>query len=220
MDRLRETENTLDRLCRAMKENYRQARKSPANEYFAYVTRDDLIDVFGEESVILTVRNFDTVREGKTKEEENETDVEKNTLRVSGLWKTVDVRLVTTDGEILHRTPPNTDDSEIDTNNKLQSSSQPVAGNVERKRRPGRRRKRDRSNIKEEESTETDEQIVSVSSSTDNAEDSETAERRSMAKSLLGYRPPVKQLKRNLDDESDSFECRYKPFSFLLIKIV
>lgn len=207
---LRETENTLDHLCRAMKENYRQTRKSPSNEYYAYVTRDDLIDVFGEDSVTLTVRNFDTVRESTKTAEEDETDVEKHTLRVHGLYKTVDVRLVTTDGEMRHRTPPPPDDSELDSNgsSQIQSSSQPIAKSSEQsiKRRPGRRRKTE---IKDDDADRdaSNQNLANISAS-ESTEDNELAERRLLAKSLLGYRPPRKQLKRNLDDESDSFECR------------
>lgn len=206
LNHLRETEENLDRLCKAMRENYKQARKSPSNEFFAYVTRDDLLDVFGKESVILTVRNCDTVREGKIK---NEDDVEKKTLRVHGRWKKVDVRLVTTDGDVSRQPPTRTDDTEnevesIDTQKPV-SASQPEAKNIATgSRRPGRRRKPDKLELKDEDTIE----IEEIKSTNLTEEENELEERRITAETLLGYRPPHKQRKRNFDEEW--LESRYK----------
>lgn len=206
LNHLRETEENLDRLCKAMRENYKQARKSPSNEFFAYVTRDDLLDVFGKDSVILTVRNCDTIREGKTKIED---DTEQKTLRVHGRWKKVDVRLVTTDGEVSRTTPTRTDDTESEVESidmqKSVSASQPEAkNNAMGNRRPGRRRKPDKFELKDEDSVEID----AIKSTNLTEEEKELEERRITAKTLLGYRPPLKQRKRNFDEEW--LESRYK----------
>lgn len=205
LNNLRETEENLDRLCKAMKENYKQARKSPSNEFFAYVTRDDLLEIFGEDKVILTVRNCDTVREGKTKEVDCP---EKQTLRVHGRWKKVDVRLVTTNGEVASK-PVRTDETETDGElsdaQKSASTSQPDnKTNVIGGRRPGRRRKPEQFELKDDESSvESDQQKNKKLSD----EEKEREEWRITAETLLGYRPPLKQRKRNLDE--DWLESRY-----------
>lgn len=206
LNRLRETEENLDRLCKAMRENYKQARKSPSNEFFAYVTRDDLLDVFGEDKVILTVRNCDTIRKGKTKVEEGS---DKHTLRVNGKWKKVDVRLVTTDGEITRRTSdePETDGDSSETQ-KAASSSQPEPkNNAVGNRRPGRRRKPERLELKDDDSSVESDQAKRFKANL-TEEEKELEDRRITAETLLGYRPPTMQRKRIL--EEDWLECRYK----------
>lgn len=205
LNRLRETEENLDRLCKSMRENYKQARKSPSNEFFAYVTRDDLLDVFGKDSCILTMRNCDTIRKGKTKIEE---DSEKHTLRVHGKWKKVDVRLVTTDGEITRQTSdePVTDGDSSETQ-KATSASQPESkNNAVENRRPGRRRKPERLELKDDDSSvDTDQAKRFKANLTE--EEKELEDRRITAETLLGYRPPPMQRKRILDE--DWLECRY-----------
>lgn len=202
LNNLRETEENLDRLCKAMRENYKQARKNPSNEFYSYVTRDDLLDVFGKDSVILTVRNCDTIRRSKIKEEDDHTS---STLRVHGRWKAVDVRLVTTEGEVAPQSESNTDEPETDVelSEKSESSSQPAPkNNVIGNRRPGRRRKPERIELKDEDcSIEMDQS--KLTSLTD--EEKEQEERRITAEILLGYRPPLKQRKRTLDE--DWTEC-------------
>lgn len=200
---LRETEENLDRLCKAMRENYKLARKSPSNEFYSYVTRDDLLDVFGKESVILTVRNCDTVRQGKIKDEDESVQ---RTLRVNGRWKTVDVRLVTTDGEVAQQTECSSEEPETDVemSGKSGTSTQPAPNsNVIGNRR--RRRKPERLELKDEDCTI---EIDEPKSTSLTEEEQELEERRITAKTLLGYRPPLKQRKRNFDE--DWLECRYK----------
>lgn len=207
---MRETEENLDRLCKAMRENYKQARKNPANEFFSYVTRDDLLDVFGRESVVLTVRNCDTIRQGRIKEEEEST---KHTLRVHGRWKAVDVRLVTTDGEVARRPPQNSEESsetDAEMSEKSESFSQPTAPNSSTigNRRPGRRRKPERVELKDDDySIEMDRTNKSTSLT---EEEKELEERKITAETLLGYRPPPKQRKRIFNE--DWLECRYTYF--------
>lgn len=188
-----------------MRENYKQARKNPANEFFAYVTRDDLLKVFDEESVILTVRNCDTVRQGRVK---NEDDPKKHTLRVSGRWKQVDVRLVTTDGEVARKTVRRLDETETDGDSsdppKSISASQPETKPVIGARKAGRRRKQEQLELKDDSSIDTDEP---KSKKMLTEEEKEREERRITAETLLGYRPPLIQRKRNLDE--DWLESRY-----------
>lgn len=207
---LRETEENLDRLCKAMKLNYQQSRRSPSNEFFAYVTRDDLLDVFGEESVILTVRNCDTIRTGTTKDEY---DSEKHTLRVHGRWKKVDVRLVTTDGEVERNTTRTSEEHETDGDSnetqKKMASIQPEPKNSNGARRPGRRRKPERLELKDDDSNVEVEQVKRFKPAL-TEEEKELEERRITAETLLGYRPPLVQRKRNF--EEDWLECRYNDF--------
>lgn len=209
LNQLRETEENLDHLCKAMRENYKQARKSATNEFFAYVTRDDLLDVYGKDSVILTIRNCDTIREGKTKEED---DTTKHTLKVHGRWKSVDVRLVTTDGQVACQSPITSENMDVDgeTNETQQnvSASQPESKNnaATNSRRPGRRRKPDKVElIKDEDGGEIDQPMPTTSFT---EEEKELEERRITAETLLGYRPPIKQRKRKWED--DWLESRYK----------
>lgn len=210
LDELRETEDELDRLCEAMKKDYERAKKNPENEFYAYVTRDDLIDVFGENSVILTVRNF---TEKQTKHQPNENDdEEEHILRVKGRFKKIDVRLVTTDGEAIQQGPPQSDDTatEGESSDKQILASQPMPREINSdKRRTNRRRKPEQVEIRDDDSnTEIDEQNSTNLSNTAE-EDREKEERIETAKALLGFRPPKKQRKRNFDDDYDSFESRY-----------
>lgn len=222
LNKLRETEENLDRLCKAMRENYKHARKSPTNEFFAYVTRDDLLEVFGQEPVILTMRNCDTIRQGTSKSEDN---TKKHTLRVSGRWKAVDVRLVTTDGEITAQksTAPvavsanaATTDLAGEPNEKTASASQPEPKSIATySRRPGRRRKPDRIELKDDDNTEIIQLPKLQQPKELTPEEIEQQEKRLTAETLLGYRPPYKQRKRHL--EEDWLESRYKLFNSLRV---
>lgn len=211
LNHLRETEENLDRLCKAMRENYKHARKSPSNEFFAYVTRDDLLDVFGDDSIILTVRNCDTIRQGKCKTDEN---LEKHTLRVQGRWKKVDVRLVTTDGELTTRAPeePETDGESSGTQKTL-SASQPET--AVGSRRPGRRRKPERLELKDDDSSVESDNVKRFKTNL-NEEEKELEERRITAETLLNYQPTPTQRKRYLDE--DWIECRYNKFHTIPFK--
>lgn len=223
LNQMRETEENLDRLCRAMRENYKNARKSPSNDFFSYVTRDDLIEVFGKESVILTVRNCDTIREGTLKAEDN--TKKHYTLKVTGRYKAVDVRLVTTDGEVAPQkstTPVGAnavDDGE--SSQKTVSASQPEPKSVATySRRPGRRRKPDqKSDVKDDDSTEMEPPPAKLKPQPPvqppkqlTPEEIEQQEKRITAETLLGYRPSYKQRKRYF--EEDWLESRYKLLSF------
>lgn len=72
--------------------------------YYAYVTRDDLTDCFGD-SVVLTLRNFD-VYETMASEENPRPDVNEpiiDKLKVVSYNTSIDVRLVTDEGEVFSR---------------------------------------------------------------------------------------------------------------------
>lgn len=194
---LREREENLDRLCKAMRENYKQARKSPENEFYAYVTRDDLLQVFGDDSVILTARNCDTVQTGKSKDEKAPV---KHKLRVHGRWKKVDMRLVTTNGEIANT--DQSDDTEMNGEKlKSDSAGQQVPSNVIGNRRPGRRRKPERFELKDEDSNAELDLGAKKHKLNLTEEESELEERRLTAEALLGYRPAIKQRKRNFEED-------------------
>lgn len=212
---LREKEEQLDRLCKAMKENYRQARRDPGNEYYAYVTRDDLLKAFGDNSVILTVRNCETIREGKRESDEDENV--KHTLRANGRWKSVDVRLVTTEGELTEETPNEIiaeTEAVAETSVNIETTIKVVATN--NNKRPGRRRRKDDNiqfKIDEDSSVDNDESISKRPrnglSDDEKDDEKELEERRITAQTLLGYRPPKRELKRNLYDDQASFESKW-----------
>lgn len=213
---LRDKEDELDRLCRAMRENYKQARRNPANQFYSYVTRDDLLDVFGNESVILTARNCDTIRQGKKSSVEDGRVL--HTLRLNSLWKTVDVRLVTTDGEITHRNAQQSSGDEAGTSDNGQSTSDNQSitkANELDNRRAGRRRRRkdDNSQFKTDDDSHVDkkprtDQSDLMLGNSHSEDEKEIEERRITAKTLLGYRPLRKEMKRYLHDETVAAECK------------
>lgn len=202
-----------------MKENLEQTKKDPTNQYYAYVTRDDLVEVYPDNSVILTIRNYDDYEatnddydDEDDAYEEEEDSQEPRTMRIRGRWKTIDVRLVTDDGEALQHDPSvaesikNEIKEEKERNECLYdipsyllgptSSSQPTESTENTNRRSIRPKRFLRTEIEE---TNNGSMVNEIN---------EHEERRITARALLGYRPPKKQLKRNLDEVSDSFESR------------
>lgn len=93
IDQLIAEEQQLDQQCRHMRMELEQTQRNPENTYYAYVTRDDLIDCFGD-NVVLTLRNFDFY----------ETDaagaLAQQLTVVSANQTPVDVRLVTQQGTV------------------------------------------------------------------------------------------------------------------------
>lgn len=55
---LKMEEEELDRHIKYIIHDQQNVRASPVNQSFAYVTRDDLVEAFGD-TVILTVQNYD-----------------------------------------------------------------------------------------------------------------------------------------------------------------
>lgn len=224
LNQMRETEENLDRLCKAMRENYKHARKSVTNDFFAYVTRDDLLQVFGNDSVILTLKNCDTIREGSKMKAENGSK-KHHSLQVNGRWKAVDVRLVTNDGQVAAQSTASTDVGNIvanlddDSSHKTVSASQPETKSaVAYSRRPGRRRKPDQKiDIKDDDDDDNDAIIEPPSKLKPQPpkeltpDELDQQERQLTAQTLLGYRPQYKQ--RRFED--DWLESRYKRFNFV-----
>lgn len=212
MDNLRETEETLDRLCGAMKTEHERAKRDPVNNMYAYVTRDDLLDVFGEDSATLTMRNFTEIRQKTRKTEENE--ITEHILNVSGKFKKVDVRLVTTDGEALEHKPQSNDETtaEDDASDKQCSTSQSSISNASDMgaRRPNRRRKPEKLETKDDENGIEMDDMPITQSTKDEEVDNELEERRLVAEALLGYRPPSKLKKRNFDADCEAFERKLR----------
>lgn len=73
-----------------MKENIRQTKECPTNQYYNYVTRDDLLDIFGND-VVLTVKNFDSQTFGPAQEQ----TLRHYSVRFRSIFKRIDARLVT-----------------------------------------------------------------------------------------------------------------------------
>lgn len=210
LNELREVEANLDRLCHAMKLNYVNARKNPENEYFAYVTRNDIINTFGSDCDIFTIRNCNVLRQGYGKTEAD--NKKKYRLAAQALWKELDVRLVTEDGETYQVSAPS-DQIEVDddSSEKLTSVGQPKAKNnaaITNSRR-GRRRKPDKIELKDDDDSAVIEPIKPSAELTE--DEKELEERRITGETLLCFRPPPKQRKREY--EPDWLESTYKlPF--------
>lgn len=187
---LKREEAVLDKHCAIMTENVKETRENPSNDFYAYVTRDDFVSVFGDDDVVLTIRNFDKY---DNCEDESNSDLE---LRVSAQWKKIDVRLVTNEGEALRTevAPREKDDrSEEDARTKDLDAPSSFSQGYEKKTS---RRHVDRRKAVHSQHGEAD-----------------MNDRLQTARVLLGYRPPKHHRKRNLDEVSDSFESRYRTHS-------
>lgn len=204
LDELKRQEDELDQHCKIMTENLKQARNDPANQYYSYVTRDDLVSVFGNEDVVLTVRNYDSCDSSPPE------DTKRKTLRLYGRWKSIDVRLVTNEGESL-RSSINLDRALVENEQNGSaatgvSSSQPSKGSEAMAPTNKRRTRRRKRHIVKEDDDEDD--ILTTATTNEDETKGEIDERLATAQALLGFRPSRKHLKRNLDEVSDSFECR------------
>lgn len=213
LEELKRQEDELDHHCRIMTENLKQTRNDPSNQYYAYVTRDDLVSVFGNDDVVLTIRNYDRCDSSSSSD-----DTKRPTLRLYGRWKSIDVRLVTDEGESL-RTSINVDNqlaADDEHNESIAtttpvagvSSSQPVKGSESMAAVNKRRTRRRKRHIVKEDDDEDSNDILTISANVDSDTNRDTDERLATAQALLGFRPSRKHLKRNLDEVSDSFECR------------
>lgn len=78
----------LDRQCAIMRHELERAQRDTVNTYFAYVTREDLVDCFGN-TVVLTLRNFDFY------ETEADARTSRELLVVSTSHEPIECRLVT-----------------------------------------------------------------------------------------------------------------------------
>ncbi|KAH8357312.1 hypothetical protein KR200_000228 [Drosophila serrata] len=83
-------EDELDKQLEYAQRNLRYVMQDPANRSYAYLTRDDLLDLYGDDSVF-TIPNYD---------EEVEIQRNQNELSVSlDNGSTIDIRLVTNQGK-------------------------------------------------------------------------------------------------------------------------
>ncbi|KAH8249732.1 hypothetical protein KR032_011951 [Drosophila birchii] len=89
-NQLKQQEDELDKQLEYAQRNLRYVMQDAANRSYAYVTRDDLLDLYGEDSVF-TIPNYD---------EEVEIQRNRNELCVSlDNGSTIDIRLVTNQGK-------------------------------------------------------------------------------------------------------------------------
>lgn len=111
-DKMKLEEKLLDRYCRSMQLSLKHTQQDPENMYYAYVTRDDLTDCFGD-SVVLTLRNFDyyetsrldadMLAMARSNGEMAETMADHNTLKLVSYNTSIDVRLVTDEGHVFSK---------------------------------------------------------------------------------------------------------------------
>lgn len=200
-----------------MKKEHDRTKKEPMNDVYAYVTRDDLLSVFGEEAVILTLRNFTELRQKTVPNGDQSSGATEHILKVNGRFKRVDVRLVTTDGEALQPNAQNGDDlasgTDDDASDRHCAAAQPSASSASDTgaRRTNRRRKPEMVQTKDDECTMEVDEVPAVAgkAASAGAVDKELQERQLIAKTLLGYRPPSKLMRRIFKDDGDSFECKH-----------
>lgn len=94
---LKMEEEELDRHIKYIIHDQQIVRASPVNQSFAYVTRDDLVEAFGD-TVILTVQNYDKYETPLL--QINDSIIANRFLCITAeTGSMVDVRLVTNDGD-------------------------------------------------------------------------------------------------------------------------
>lgn len=94
---LKMEEEELDRHIKYIIHDQQNVRASPVNQSFAYVTRDDLVEAFGD-TVILTVQNYDKYETPLL--QINDSIIANRFLCITAeTGSMVDVRLVTNDGD-------------------------------------------------------------------------------------------------------------------------
>ncbi|GAB0092762.1 hypothetical protein DMENIID0001_077960 [Sergentomyia squamirostris] len=147
---LKELEAELAENCEYMRQNLKNCLKDSVNQSYAYITRDDLRDCYGEDAVI-TLRCSESIKlsvpaTSKVKLEEPETG---SSLIVSSQIREIDVKVLTNQGRsLVHKNSlPSNDNDEVEQevhlkrtrskedDIKCKEDSPPV------KRRPGRPRK-------------------------------------------------------------------------------
>lgn len=191
LTQLKREETVLDKHNSIMTENLKETRQDPSNQFYAYVTRDDFVSVFGDEDVVLTIRNFDKY---DNCEDESNKDLE---LRVSSQWKKIDVRLVTNEGEAMRtEVAPREKDDHSEEDAKTKDLDGPISFSQ------GYEKKSNRHHIHRRKAVHFEHGEADMN------------DRLQTARVLLGYRPPKHHRKRNLDEASDSFESRYRTHTF------
>lgn len=183
----------IRRYCKIMKENVRQTKESSFNQYYNYVTRDDLVDIFGEE-VVLTIKNYDSISLDDDVGEDD--DQSPRSARFRSAWKSIDVRLVTNDGEV------NKIESDDIEEQRDSSDNAPAIKSTEESRRgPGRPRR-----FRNGSESMADVVKKAVPSERESIEDEE---RRQAAMALLRFAPTGDWAQRKLDRRmSELFESR------------
>lgn len=172
-----------------MKENLRQTKESSFYQYYNYVTRDDLLDIFGND-VVLTIKNFET-KSLTDYIEDSVHNKSAGSVRFRSIWKSIDVRLVTNDGEAVEKASKkaiqgaNGEDTAVGSksmNHNEQNEDNPIA--TDQKRGPGRpsRNKKLTNDARQK--------------SHDSKELDEDSDRRAAAKALLHF-----ALKKKYGDE-------------------
>lgn len=189
-----------------MKENVRQTKESSFNQYYLYITRDDLIDIFGDDNVVFTIKNNETMSLNDyvdNNETGNDTDgqVKDNkgsprSARFSSNWKGIDVRLVTDNGESVQKPQKKRKTNDDKRNAEKRHSNQLMAkldANEaddedlhELKRGPGRPARMKR--------------ISEIKGGDKSRESVEDSDRRANASALLNFNPKNELIARNFDN--------------------
>lgn len=100
----------------------RQTKESSYNQFYNYITRDDLLNIFGND-VVLTIKNYDT-KSLSDYTMDGSGEKEARSVRFRSIWKGIDVRLVTNNGETLRKTNTSSSDGENGTYDDVASSSE------------------------------------------------------------------------------------------------
>lgn len=193
-----------------MKENVRQTKESPFNQYYLYITRDDLIDIFGNDNVVFTIKNNETMSlndyvdnnetgndiDGQLKDNKDSP----RSVHFSSNWKGIDVRLVTDNGESVQKAQQQTlkkrktnddkRDAEKRHSNQLVAKVDATEADDEDvnelKRGPGRPARIKR--------------ISEIKGGDKLRESAEDSDRRANASALLNFNPKNELIARNFDN--------------------
>lgn len=179
-----------------MKENVRQTKESAYNQYYTYITRDDLLDIFGEDDVVLTIKNYETM--STASHADSDTKTLPRTVRFRGNWKCIDVRLVTNNGAMK---------AEQISDKRDEGQSAPVVS-INTNRGPNRL-KRGKQRTAGKTPNEIQESIKTKPSE-DKMDCNEEADRRATAKALLHFAPNSDIRKKTGGNHFEkSQECMY-----------
>lgn len=97
LKQLIEDEEIIDKHYEYIQQSLKNSFEDPNNKKLAYVTRDDLLDAYGDNKLILTIRKCDAIDTPAI--HTNENIILNRALKVTSKGCCVDVRLVTDDGE-------------------------------------------------------------------------------------------------------------------------
>lgn len=209
---------------KCIQHNLKYTQEETANQYYAYVTRDDLVDCFGND-VILTVRNFNAYRSYR-KSPDDKNDKLTHNLEIHSRTDPIDVRLVTPNGVTNIKQEPNQsindsiisdssfkinnndDVNESKKNDESEDNSIAEQYSLRQKNRPTKRKYRLRYKTANSSDEEEEEKLFD-----------DIKERKLIANILLRSKPAEKRCRRGFDCAQDIDDCKSNFVYFFVTNI-